>query len=224
MTASPAKRWHLDAWYGLRPGSGQPRVAAGGPRAPAYGGTQGGLVLRRDLGRGNRRPQAYLRATHTPSRPAQAELAVGVGLRPLPRVPVRLQAEARATRTEGWTELRPAAAAITELAPHDLPLALRIEAYAQGGYVGGREATAFVDGQLRMDRTVMSFGGAEVRAGAGAWGGAQNYAARLDVGPGVTLDLRGAGIPMRMSLDYRMRVAGGARPTNGPAVTLSTGF
>ncbi|MCT2559023.1 hypothetical protein N0B51_08520 [Tsuneonella sp. YG55] len=218
------KRWHFDGWYAWRNGSGQPRVALGGPRPPAYGGTQGGFVLRYDLGGGATRPQLYFRATHAPSRPAQADAAAGVGLRPLARVPIRLQGEARLTRTEGWTEVRPAVAAITEVPPARLALGLRGEAYAQAGFVGGREATGFVDGQVRVDRELASLAGGDLRLGFGAWGGAQKYAARLDVGPGLTLDLREAGLPARLSLDYRVRIAGGARPSNGPAVTLSTGF
>jgi hypothetical protein len=219
-----SRRWHVDTWYAWRSGSEQPRVAAGGPRAPAYGGTQGGIVVRYDLGQGDRRPQLYLRGTHAPARPAQADVAAGIGLRPLAAIPVRLQAEARLTRTEGWTDVRPAVAAITELAPAGLPLGFRVEAYAQTGLVGGREATGFVDGQVRVDRELVSPGEAGLRLGVGAWGGAQKYAARLDVGPGVTLDLRDAGIPARISLDYRVRLAGKARPSNGPALTLATGF
>ncbi len=222
--ARPSKRWHVDGWYAWRPGSGQPRVVAGGPRAPAYGGTQGGIVARFDLAADARRPQLYLRATHAPAQPSQADLAVGFGVRPVATIPVRIQGEARATRTLGQSELRPAVAAITELAPAEISLGFRVEAYAQAGYVGGREATAFVDGQVRADRTVLTFGKADLRLGGGAWGGAQKYAERLDIGPGVTLDLRDAGVPARLSLDYRVRIAGHAHPSNGPALTFSTGF
>ncbi len=217
-------RWHVDGWYAWRAGSGQPRVVAGGPRAPAYGGTQGGLVVRYDLAANARRPQLYVRTTHAPAPPSQADVAIGLGLRPVAGIPVHIQAEARATRMLGQTEVRPAVVAISELAPADAPLGFRVEAYAQAGYVGGREATAFVDGQVRVDRALLTLGMADLRLGGGAWGGAQKYTERLDVGPGLTLDLREAGVPARLSLDYRMRVAGRAQPNNGPALTFSTGF
>lgn len=180
--------------------------------------------MRYDLAANARRPQLYLRTTHAPAPPSQADFAAGFGLRPVGGIPVRIQAEARATRILGRTEVRPAVAAITDLAPADAPLGFRVEAYAQGGYVGGREATAFVDGQIRADRALVSIGNADLRIGGGAWGGAQKHAERLDVGPGVTLDLRSVGVPARISLDYRVRVAGHARLSNGPALTFSTGF
>lgn len=120
--------------------------------------------------------------------------------------------------------MRPAVLAVTELAPLDLPFALRTEGYAQAGWVGGRHPTGFVDGQLRIDREVIATGPARLRLGAGAWGGAQEAAGRLDVGPSLSVDLRGSAIPARFSLDYRHRIAGNAHPERGIAVTLSTGF
>lgn len=219
-----AKRWRVDGWVAWRPGSGLPQVAAGAPLALAYGGSQAGLVVRYDLGSGDRRPQAYLRTVHAPNRPVQNDLAAGASLRPVATLPVRVQAEARLTRTPDEVLVRPAAFAVTELSPVSLPLGLRAEAYAQAGWVGGRYATGFVDGQARIDRAVAVAGPAEVRLGAGTWGGAQELVSRLDVGPSLTLDLRPGGVPARLSLDYRKRVAGNARPGDGVALTLSTGF
>ncbi len=222
--AQIARPWHVDAWYGWRPGSALPRVAAGGPLGAAYGGTQGGVLVRYDLGRDGRRPQIYLRAVHAPSRPAQNDLAAGLGLRPLPGVPVRFQGEARVTRTGADARLRPAIAAVSELPPVELPMGFRIEAYGQAGWVGGRESTGFVDGQARMDRSMADIGGANIRLGLGAWGGAQKYAGRLDIGPSLSLDLRDIGLPARAMIDYRVKIAGHARPENGVAVTVLTGF
>jgi hypothetical protein len=132
--------------------------------------------------------------------------------------------ELRATRTSGATELRPAALVVSELRPIALPGRLIGEGYLQAGWVGRRYATGFVDGQVRVDRAIARLGPATLRAGAGSWGGAQKFVHRLDVGPALTLDLREGGIPARVSVDYRLRVAGRARPGNGIAVTLSTGF
>ena len=106
------------------------------------------------------------------------------------------------------------------IAPVALPLGLRAEGYAQGGWVGGRYATAFADGQARVTHGAITAGPARLRVGAGAWGGAQKFAERFDVGPTLTADLAS----VRLALDYRMRVAGNARPGNGLALTLSTGF
>ncbi|GGD99037.1 hypothetical protein GCM10011515_18610 [Tsuneonella deserti] len=139
-------------------------------------------------------------------------------------VPVRIIAEMRLTSAVDGTEIRPGVLAVSELSPIALPLGLGAEGYAQGGWVGGRYATAFVDGQTRVTRQVAQEGAARVRVGAGAWGGAQKYAERLDVGPTVALDTSFEHVSARLTLDYRMRVAGHASPGNGLALTLSTGF
>lgn len=182
------------------------------------------MVARLNLARGAHPPALYLRATHAPARPSQSDLAAGLSARPLARVPIRLFGEMRATRAFDSIELRPAAFAVSEFEPAVLPAGFVAEGYLQAGWVGGRYATGFADGQARIDRPLAHAGPATLRAGAGVWGGAQKYVRRLDVGPSLTLDLREGGVPARLSLDYRLRVAGNARPGNGIALTLSTGF
>ena len=115
--------------------------------------------------------------------------------------------------------------AVSELMPQKLPLGLVGEAYAQAGYVGGTGATAFVDGQLRVDRAVARTGRAELRLGVGAWGGAQKDASRLDLGPAANLGVSVSdAVFARVMVDWRFRVAGNAVPESGPALTLSAGF
>ncbi len=121
-------------------------------------------------------------------------------------------------------KLRPAAYAVTELAPFRLPFGASGEVYLQGGYVGGRFATAFVDGQARVERPLARVGETELRAGAGAWGGAQKGAARLDVGPTAALAFNLGEARGRLSADYRFRITGDAQPASGPALTISAGF
>jgi hypothetical protein len=177
-----------------------------------------------DLATGEHRPALHLRASYAPDRPTQQELAAGLGARLLARLPLRVMAEARATRAGGDTELRPAILAVSEFPPLRLPLGLTAEGYAQGGWVGGRYATAFADGQARVTARVAGLGSTGLRLGAGAWGGAQKFAERLDVGPTIALDTSPGGVPARLALDYRVRVAGNASPGDGIAITLSTGF
>jgi hypothetical protein len=218
-----ASRWHVAGWAAWRAGSGLTRIA-NGARAASYGGSQAGIAARIDLAGGGHRPALHLRATYAPDRPRQGELALGAGVRPLAAVPLRIMAEVRATRSEGRAEVRPALLAVTELAPIDLPLAVVAEGYAQAGWVGGRYATAFADGQIRVTREFAAYGPARVRLGAGVWGGAQKFAERLDVGPTIALDLAAGPVPARLAVDYRIQVAGDASPGNGVALTLSTGF
>ena len=220
--AAAGGRWSGDAWLLVRNGSNGP-IAAG---EPSYGRSQGGAVLRFRLAPSSgHRPVAYLRATRALAGPEESEVAAGLAARPLAGLPVSVAGEVRVSRTPAGREVRPAAFAVTELPPARLPLGLRAEAYAQAGYVGGRFATAFVDGQARVDAPVARLGrDSEARAGGGVWGGAQKHAARLDVGPSATVSFRLGEALSRVALDYRVRVAGDAEPRSGAALTISAGF
>jgi hypothetical protein len=215
-------RWSGDGWLLLRRDSAGP-FAAG---APSYGRSQMGAVLRYRLAPSSaHRPVAYVRASRTLAGPDETEVAVGLAARPVARLPLSVAAEVRAFDSPAGQEMRPAAFAVTELPPVKLPLDMRGEAYVQAGYVGGDFATAFVDGQARVDKGVARWADeGELRAGAGVWGGAQKHAGRLDVGPSATLGFRLGETRSRLAVDYRVRVAGDARPKSGPAVTISAGF
>jgi hypothetical protein len=217
-----AKRWSADGWLLLRRDS-TGALAAG---EPSYGRSQAGGVLRYRLAPSSaHRPVAYARATGALAGPGEAELAIGLSARPLAGLPVSVAAEVRAYDGPAHREVRPAAFAVTELPPAKLPFGLRGELYAQAGYVGGRFATAFVDGQTRVDGSLASLGSAsEVRLGVGLWGGAQKHTARLDVGPSATVSFRLGPTQSRLAVDYRWRVAGNAEPGDGPALTISAGF
>ena len=223
-------RWSVDGWLLVRPGGNMfnaPGAGLPGAVIPAgfYGGSQGGLILRYFLAPGSRfRPALYLRASSGVERPRGEELAAGVSFRPVPGLPVRLLAEGRVTRAAGGTIIRPAAALVSELPPARLPLGARAEVYVQAGYVGGRESTAFVDGQARVEKPLLHATSFELRAGGGVWGGAQRGASRLDVGPTATVSFHLGPVGTRLSADYRWRVAGNAAPGSGPVVTLSAGF
>lgn len=221
--AAAARRWSVDGWLLLRQGGLAP--GAGGLPPPAYGASQAGVVARYRLAPASRtRPALYLRATAATAAPRGEEAALGLALRPLPRVPVTLSGEVRVANIAGSVALRPAVMLVTELDRFALPAGLRGEAYGQAGYVGGRAGTPFADGQVRIDRALARLGSAELRAGGGAWGGVQRGAGRLDLGPSATLDFPLGGGQARLAADWRLRVAGQARPQSGPALTLSAGF
>jgi hypothetical protein len=192
---------------------------------PSYGRSQAGAVLRYSLAPASPlRPQTYLRANLALEGARDQEIAAGVSARPFGGVPLRLAVEARLGETGSGMQLRPAAFAVTEFPSFRLPLGARAEVYAQGGYVGGDYATAFADGQARVERPVVRIGQTELAAGAGVWGGAQQDTARLDIGPTAAITFRlGAGRG-RVAADYRFRVAGDAEPSSGPALTVSAGF
>ncbi|MFC0204271.1 hypothetical protein [Novosphingobium soli] len=220
-----ARRWSMDAWALLRRESGAGRLSPGALPA-TYGASQAGAVLRYRLMPTDRHvPSLYLRSTSATGQVRETALALGLSARPLPSVPIVAALEGRVTDQSGTRRVQPAAMAITELPPFALPAGFRGEAYAQAGYVGGRFATPFADGQVRADRRLLQLGSIEARLGAGAWGGVQKGAARIDAGPSATVAMPlGRGMNGRVAVDWRFRVAGDAMPGSGPAVTLSAGF
>lgn len=225
-----ALRWSADGWILWReggngfnlPGAGLPGASL---PAGAYGSSQAGVVLRYRLAPASpHRPTLYLRGTSGLYVPRGEELAAGLAIRPLPGLPVSVMGEGRVTRTASGDVVRPAVALVSEFPPVSLPLGLRGEAYVQAGWVGGRDDTPFIDGQARVEKRAWRSGKAELQLGAGAWGGAQDAARRVDVGPTATLDLPVGPVNTRLSADYRFRVAGMAAPGSGAAVTFSAGF
>ncbi|HET9629190.1 MAG TPA: hypothetical protein VFP14_06865 [Novosphingobium sp.] len=222
---APLPRWSADGWLFLRRGGSVatfPRLSGGG----TYGASQAGAVLRYRIAPADpHRPALYLRGAGALNGTREQEVALGLAARPLAGVPVAAMAELRATRNAQGLSARPALALVTELPPQRLPLGFTGEAYVQGGYVGGRFATAFIDGLARAERNFATVEGAEVHAGGGIWGARQRGAARLDVGPVASVRLRlGDTASARLEADWRFRVAGGASPGSGPALTLSAGF
>ncbi|MEO0871164.1 MAG: hypothetical protein AAFY19_04270, partial [Pseudomonadota bacterium] len=221
-------RWSFGAWAFLREGSGAAPIAQG--RVPVYGASQIGANLQYRVASSSKHdPRLYARAYRALIDEPESELAAGVSARPLGAVPVRVAAELRYTDDRFRNEVRPAAYAITEIPPVSLPLGLSAQVYAGAGYVGGAADTAFLDGQAAVIREVTSFDlrrerDVRVSLGAGAWGGAQRDASRVDVGPTMRVDMTLGAVPARISIDYRERVGGDASPVSGVAATLSTQF
>ena len=106
---------------------------------------------------------------------------------------------------------------------NDIPLpgGLRLDGYGQAGVVGG---DAFVDGAVRAARTIMTSGKARLSAGAGLWGGAQPGVRRVDIGPQIVATLPINARAVRISGEWRQRVAGNAAPISGPSITLGFDF
>ncbi len=223
-----AGRWSLDTWAFWRQGTASTPVSQG--RVPIYGASQTGAVLQYRLAPASRHdPRLYARAYRALVRRGESEAALGASLRPLGTVPLRVAGEVRYTDAAFFTDVRPAAYAVTEIPPLRLPLGTALEVYGQAGWVGGRGATPFADGQASVMRElpgIARWTGDRLRLnlGAGAWGGAQRDAERVDVGPTLRLDARIGAVPARVSVDWRLRVAGDASPGSGVAATVSTGF
>lgn len=219
---SPAVRWRADAWAFFRGGSA---TVATSPNAPSYGASQAGAIIAYRLSpQSAHNPELYARGSKALVENGEIDVAAGVRVTPLPALPVRIHAEIRATRFDSETEVRPSAFVTAGVEETDLIADVGVRAYAQAGYVGGRYATGFVDGHALAEKRVADLGPARLGVGAGVWGGAQKGAERLDVGPTVSALIDVGGAPVRLSADYRIRVAGSAAPGDGVAITLATGF
>lgn len=227
VVVAPARprRWSADAWALLRRDESG-ALASPGALPATYGASQAGAVLRYRLALASRyRPTFYMRTTSTMGLLRETSAALGASARPLPSFPVIAAVEGRITDQGGRRRFQPAVMAVTELPPFALPAGFRGEAYGQGGYVAGRFATPFADGQFRADHALLDVGQVRTRIGAGVWGGVQKGAARLDAGPSASVMMPlGRGTTGRVAVDWRFRLVGDAVPDSGPALTLSAGF
>jgi hypothetical protein len=200
-------------WLAARPGP------AGIADAPQLGGSQVGARLRYAIDPA-RTVSASVRVSAPLAGPGQ-ELGVGIEWRP-GDAPVALLAEQRFGNDGqvGGT----AVLAVAGIVPTPVAAGFAVEGYGQAGLVLRDRAEAFADGALLVARPIAQIGAGRVAAGVGAWGGAQPGAARLDIGPTASVTMPVAGQAVRLSLDWRQRVAGNARPESGFALTLGTDF
>lgn len=211
-----AGRWSGSAWLVLRDGN---RSSVAGLTRGQLGGGQAGVQIAYALG-ASRRLGAVARFT-SPTRGPGREAALGMEWRPT-SLPVRLVAEQRVMIDGGRGG--PALGAIGGFGPAPVAAGFDLETYAQGGAVWRTRTEPFIEGAIRLAHPVATVGPARIDLGVGLSGGAQRDAARLDVGPSVGVRVPVAGRSARLSLDWRQRVAGDARPGSGVALTLGGDF
>lgn len=216
----PPDRWSADLWLAAREG-GTTGISG---NVPTYGASQAGAVVRYRLAPTSQHdPAAFVRVVQVIGR-REGDLAAGVAARVLPGVPITAHLEARASRRGARVDIRPAAFVAAGIDDARLALRLSARGYAQAGYVGGPDATAFADGSIVVERQALRTDKLTVGAGGGLWAGAQRGASRLDLGPSASLRIPLGKGSARVALDYRFRLAGNAAPASGAALTLSAGF
>lgn len=216
VAPDPARpsRWGGSIWAIARPSG-----PAGGLGSSQLGGAQAGGRITYALGEARR--VALVGRVATPLEGRGREAALGVELR-VPGAPVRLFAEQRFALDRG-ARGGPSAGVIAGL-DRRLAAGFRLEAYGQAGAIRRDRLQGFADGAARVTRVAGEVGRATVDLGIGAWGGAQRGAERLDVGPTLGMSVPVGERRVRLTLDYRARVAGSARPGSGPALSLGTDF
>ncbi len=111
--------------------------------------------------------------------------------------------------------------AIAGVADVPLPLGARLDAYAQAGIVG---RDGFADGAASVARRILATQRGALSLAAGSWASIQPGIARLDVGPQLVARIAPSGYALRVTAEWRQRVAGDAAPGSGPVVTLGADF
>ncbi|WP_240456426.1 hypothetical protein [Sphingomonas yabuuchiae] len=207
---APPRRWSASLWAVIREG-GQTLLPGG-----QLGGTQGGIrLLRRLDSRGDVAASLRLSA---PAEGIGREMAVGVDWRPLRHVPIHLLVEQRLALDAGQDA--PAAMVVGGIGPRSVAPGIVLTGYAQAGAVARARIEPFADGAVRASTPLTP----ALDLGLALWGGAQRDAQRLDIGPTLGIALPVANRRVRLSLDWRQRVAGRAAPDSGPALTLAGDF
>jgi hypothetical protein len=218
---APATRrdsFAFSAWLLARSGSGTPALSG----QAALGGSQAGVRGSWRLDRAGR-AEAFARLSST-GRPGDgAEAALGVTFRPHRRLPLQLVAERR--QALAGTGGRSAFAAYLVGGVDSVRAGpASIDACGAAGMVGLRSRDLFAEGSAIARVSVARIGPLDLSAGGGVWAAAQPGASRVDVGPRAQLRWREGPVRPVISLDWRQRVSGEARPRSGPALTVGADF
>ena len=214
-----SNKLRISGWLLLRPESLGQTIATAGQ----LGGSQTGAKFSTELTSLGHEIEldGFIRtsAALTPVRAGEA--AIGVSLRHTGRFVSELQFERRIKLSEGG---RSDFALVGSTSLYNVPITPRIklEGYAQGGIVGIKARDLFIDGSVRVDRSLIESKNNSFSAGVGIWTAAQPNVHRIDVGPHVTVKQRVAKGTIRISGEWRFRLEGNARPRSGPS--LSAGF
>lgn len=201
------------AWLLVRGGAGG--TVSGGQ----LGASQGGVRITYALG--NRHRVALAARIATPLKGEGREVALGIEWQPT-RLPIRFIAERRVVLDGGRGG--PTLGVIAGYGPSDIAPGMRLEAYGQAGAIARDGIEGFVDASARVTHAFGTVAGVRIDVGVGAWGSAQRAVERFDIGPSVVATMPVAGKAIRMTLDWRARIAGAARPGSGPAFSIGSDF
>ena len=207
--AASDKRWSGSAWALLRR-DGPSSLGAGGELGGSQAGVRGFYAIADPI-------SITARISRPLARADGGEASVGVAFR---HGNIGLLVERRIALDRGGRNDFSVTAygGVSEI---KLGHGVRIDGYAQAGVVG---IDTFADGAVRLERTLIAIGKARVSAGAGAWGGAQPGARRVDLGPQIVGQVPFDGGTLRISAEWRERIAGDATPHSGPSVTIGADF
>ena len=209
-----AHRLSGSAWILARSEGGNAALANGGQ----LGGSQAGLRLFYHSGL----PLLALTArASTPLASAVGrEATIGIALR---KRGMGLIVEQRLALDRGG-RTAPSFTAYGGVSDIALGKGIRLDGYVQGGAVGIPHVAGFVDGAVRVEHTLVQQGTSRLSGGLALSGGAQPGVRRIDVGPQMVARVPLGRTPVRVSAEWRQRIAGNAAPGSGPAVTVGLDF
>ncbi len=189
-----------------------------------YGGSQIGAILSYPiLIKPDPQLAVYGRLSSALAPLSQEEVAIGLTIHPMHSLPFSIYGEQRLAADNGG-DRGTAFYVAGGTGPDPVIEKILLETYGQAGYVLGENETHFFDGSATLLRPIAETDRKKLFIGTGLWAGGQRQISRLDVGPRVDLSVPLGTTSARLAVDWRVRVAGHARPESGLAITVSTGF
>jgi hypothetical protein len=159
----------------------------------------------------------------TPLKGVDPEISPGISIKTGQNLPIEFIVERRIRTNNGnkdqWTLL-----IATGVSERDIGQGLSLEGYGQAGFVGTKKTIPFAQLGAGLHRSVLDQKGLQLKAGAGFWIDQQNSSGRVDIGPEVVALIKAGDRPLRLSGQWRIKVAGNAEPGSGPALSIATSF
>jgi hypothetical protein len=193
--------------------------AAVGVSGSQLGASQAGARITYALGDGRR--FALAARVSAPLSGRGREAAVGLDWQPT-RMPIHVIAEQRFALDGGRGG--PMVGIVGGFGPVAVRRGVQLEGYGQAGVIARDGGEGFADGAVRASHPLPAIGPLRLDIGAGLWGGVQRGASRLDVGPSLGLVMPVGRGSIRVTADWRERIAGISRPDSGPALSIGTNF
>ncbi len=223
-----ASAWSLYAWSFIREGSNRTEISDLSPitgQGGQYGASQAGAILSyRFSGDVDREASFLVRATSALSESGEEEIAIGAKVKPLAAIPISIHAEQRMGLKSNNRNRGVAIYLAGGTNPVNILNHVKLETYGQVGYVLNDRNSYFFGGAATLQKELIRNDRKKVSVGTGIWTGGQRDLARVDVGPRLDIRFPVADTALRVSVDWRRRVAGNAEPGSGLAITLSSDF
>ncbi len=151
------------------------------------------------------------------------EIGAGLSVKLTTEIPVEFTAERRFSLASGQGD-RWALFVASGVNDVHLTKDLSIDAYGQAGLVGFKRQEFFAGGSMNVRKDLHLSSKVKTSLGAGLWADAQRGASRVDIGPEISAKFSDTPLPLRISAQWRFRVAGNAKPASGPALVIAGDF